>query len=183
MMVSLCRSARLSLITGLFSLSNFSHCLVNSVPVCQPCLPGNQECNLTSLCHVHFFPPLGLRSASSEELPLAERGTQASHFSLETWIHCPKTALRFKLWALLLGFRIQENVWCEYQWHMWYHFSLLHPWQTSLINHKTFPVWTGALLNTLKPVLTHQNWHGRLINLPSRSLNYSGEGGSSCWER
>ena len=65
----------------------------------------------------------------------------------------------------------------------WDLFSLLHPWQTSLINHKTFPIWTGALLNTLKPVLTHQNWHGHLINLPSQSLNYSGEGGSSCWER
>lgn len=94
MTASLHQSARLTLVTGLFSLPDFPHYLVNSVPVCQPCLPGTQECNLTSLSRVHFFPPLGLGSASSKDSPSPELGTQALHFSLETWIHSPKESIK-----------------------------------------------------------------------------------------
>ena len=78
-MASLCQSAGLSLITGLFSLPNFSHCLVSSVPVC----PGTRSAIfLLRVMSISFLLwDLDLPVLKS---PSAERGTQASHFSLET---------------------------------------------------------------------------------------------------
>lgn len=74
MMTSLPLSVRASLVPRLFSLPDSTHFPVNSVPICQPCLSGSQECNLTSLS-ISFLPwDLGLPAL---ETPSPELGTEA----------------------------------------------------------------------------------------------------------
>lgn len=69
-------------VTGFFSLPDFSHYLVNSVSTCQ-------APRAVILLHCPFLSSFGTYVCQLSALPSSELRTQALHFSLETWIPSP----------------------------------------------------------------------------------------------
>lgn len=92
MVASLHQLARLSLVTGLFSLPDFSHYLVNSVPICQ--VPGSEI-----LVHCPFLSSFGSYVCQMQDSPSSELETHRGLASvLKKAIRMPAVSFYPRTW-------------------------------------------------------------------------------------